>query len=210
MFLTFLMTKEKCLRKLDNVTPTIYHQENNADSILLICPTEYGENSLLSSSVTLNYTIKLEQPIIVADEETNEEKEINEIGDSILITFSDVPYIMKNDEYFLQATIPISKNFTAYIGTIDFWIEIHGDEENKLIAKTNCISVDIQKHKEIIDYIPEQTYSLLDDYMIKIQQMLNTCNITLEKAMQEADRATKAANLILDILEKLEGENDTE
>ena len=203
MYFSILMNQEKQLRKVS--VPTVYLDENNADNILIICPQKYEDISLLSASVELHYIIHSDTPILIKDEETGVEKEVYEIGDIKLLSFLDEPYTMKNNEEYLKAIVPITQNLTAFVGNIEFWLEIH--TEDGAIVKTNTVSLPIINHKNISEKIPEQTLSLLDDYLIKLQQLLNSCNITLEQTKQEADRATTAANLVIELLEEWEAKN---
>lgn len=196
----FLLENRKTLRKLSSST-IIYEDENNADAIKILCPQFYDNYDLLECSVVLNYIIHTNTDIEIT--ETDGSTHITrEIGDSTSLSFLEEKYIIREEE-FLQADINLGKDLTAYTGVIEFWVEII-HPQNNLIAKTNTVNLEIRNHISISDYIPESKLSLLNDLMLRIQQLLNTCNITLEECKKETEKAVNAASIAIEIAEELE------
>lgn len=195
------LLERKSLRKLSSSTAVIYEDENNADKIKILCPQFYDDYDLQECSVMLNYIIHTETDVEIPDSDGGTHV-TREIGNSTSLSFFDEKYII-HDEEFLQTDISLSNNFTAYAGTVEFWIEIMNPKDS-LIAKTNIVTINITPHKSVSDYIPESELSLLNDLMLRIQQLLNTCNITLEECKKETEKAVNAATIAIEIAEELE------
>lgn len=196
----FLLENRKTLRKLSSPT-VIYEDENNADKVKILCPQFYDDYDLQECSVLLNYVIRTNTDIEITGADGNTHT-TRELGDSTSLSFSDEKYIIREEE-FLQADINLDKDLTAYTGIIEFWLEII-HPQNNLIAKTNTVRLEVRNHISISDYIPESKLSLLNDLMLRIQQLLNTCNITLEECKKESEKAVNAATIAIEIAEELE------
>ena len=87
-------------------------------------------------------------------------------------------------------------------GNIELWLQVFDNEE--LILKTNSAFITINEHKEISDFIPEQTLSLFDSYMIEMEQMRNTAQITLDGATEQFEKCMETANLIIRLMQEWE------
>ena len=173
-----MMDEHKKLHKTSQSNS--YVGENNADKILVLLPLYYGEIDLKSCLITLNMI--------------NQDK----LSDIVSLSFSDVLY----KERYIQATVPITSEFTYISGNIELWLQVVNNEE--LILKTDSAFITINEHKEISDFIPEQTLSLFDTYMIEIEQMRNTAQITLDGATEQFEKCMETANLIIRLMQEWE------
>lgn len=188
MYATIIMNDKKELYK--TTTPTIYQHENNADEILILLPQYYGKLNLKECSVTFNWV----QP------NDNEEKNKGNIKE---LEFEKELY----NNMYLQSIVPLTVTETANIGEIEIFLNII-NEQNQVDMKTGSVFLGVKPHKQITDYIPEEGLSLLSDYMIKMQQLVNTSEQTLKLAKDEADRAEQSASLIIELLQKWEDEHN--
>lgn len=168
-------------------TPTIYQNENNADSILVLLPEYYGDISLAECSVTLNWI----QPDFD-----------NENGYSGNIKKLDFLPELYNDVY-LQAVVPITVTQTNTVGDIEVFLQIVSSVNN-LDMRTGSTYINVKSHKNISNYVPDETIALLSDYLIKMQQISNTCDRTLQLANEQADRARETADLIVRLMQEWE------
>lgn len=187
MYATIIMNEKKELHK--TTTPTIYQHENNADEILILVPEYYGDLNLKECNIMFNWL----QP--------SENEEENR-GNIKLLEFENELY----NNLYLQLIVPLTVTETANAGDIEIFLNII-NEQNQVDMKTGSVFLGIKSHKKITDYIPEESLSLLSDYMIKMQQLVNTSTQTLELATEQADRAEKSANLIIEMLQAWEDEH---
>lgn len=188
MYATIIMNERKELYK--TTTPTIYQYENNADEILILLPEHYHNLNLRECSVTLNWL------------QSSENEEENK-GNIKQLDFEKELY---NDSY-LQSIVPLTVTETATVGDIEIFLNII-NERNQVDMKTGSVFLSVNPHKKIMDYIPEESLSLLSDYMIKMQQLVNTSTQTLDLATEQANRSEQSANLIIEMLQKWEDEKN--
>lgn len=185
MFATIIMNSNKELQR--TTTPTIYQQENNADEILVLVPQYYGNLNLRDCAVTLNWI----QP------STSETEKLS--GNIKKLEFKEALY----KDIYLQSIVPITITETSMVGEIEIFLTIVS-EKNNVDMKTGSTYLEIHPHKKISDYVPEETIELLSDYLIRMQQLSNTCNQVLELATEQANKATQSANLIIQLMQEWE------
>lgn len=190
MFATIIMNNKKELRL--TTTPTIYQNENNADSILVLLPEYYGDISLRECGVTLNWI----QPNSGVDESYS--------GDIKRLEF--LPELYKS--IYLQAIVPITVTETNVAGDIEIFLQIV-NPNNSLDMRTGSTSIGVKSHKNISNYVPKETIDLLSDYLIKMQQISNTCDLTLQMATEQANRAKETSDLIIRLLQEWEDDYKT-
>lgn len=188
MFATIIMDDNKNLNRTS--IPNIYVQENNTDEILILIPEFYNELNIRDCSVTLNW-IQPSNDIID-----------NTKGNIKLLDFEEDLY----KEKYLQARTPITVTETASAGQVEIFLEIR-NPSNNIVMKTGSTFIEVKSHKSITDYVPEETIDLLSDYLIKMQQINNTCNKTLALATEQADKAIQSANLIIELMKIWEEEH---
>jgi hypothetical protein len=191
MYAIIKMDENKNLHKIS--TPTIYNHENNTDQILILLPQYYGNLDIRECSVTLNWI----QP------ESDSSSNINNVKGNIkLLEFEEELYKDK----FLQAATYITVTETSTVGKVEIFLEIN-NSTNNTIMKTSSTFLEIKPHTSITDYIPEETIDILSDYLIKMQQLNNSCDQTLELAIEQANKAIQSANLIVDLMKRWEEEH---
>lgn len=156
------MGEDKTLTRSE--MPTIFEGENNADKIQILLPESYNEINIRDCTVTFNWL------------QTGTENEGKNNGNIKVLTFEEDLY---NDRY-LQSILPITITETANVGQIEIYLVLT-KPDNTLLMKTNMATMEIKRHKEITDYVPDEQISLLGDYLIRMQQMQNTCDIALQQ-----------------------------
>lgn len=156
------MGEDKTLTRSE--MPTIFEGENNADKIQILLPESYNEINIRDCTVTFNWL------------QTGTKNEGKNNGNIKVLTFEEDLY---NDRY-LQAILPITITETANVGQIEIYLVLT-KPDNTLLMKTNMSTMEIKRHKEITDYVPDEQISLLGDYLIRMQQMQNTCDIALQQ-----------------------------
>lgn len=162
IYATFIMGEDKTLTRSE--MPTIFEGENNADKIQILLPESYNEINIRDCTVTFNWL------------QTGTENEGKNNGNIKVLTFEEDLY---NDRY-LQSILPITITETANVGQIEIYLVLT-KPDNTLLMKTNMSTMEIKRHKEITDYVPDEQISLLGDYLIRMQQMQNTCDIALQQ-----------------------------
>lgn len=167
MFATIIMNQNKELHR--TTSPNIYQNENNADKILVLLPESYGDVNLRECSVTLNL-------IYPTDDKVK--------GNIKLLEFKDELY--KNT--YLQCIIPITVTETSINGRIEIFLTIVHPENNVEI-NTSSTFLEVKPHKSIDELVAEEEISLLSDYLIKMQQIMTTCDQTLLDATEQAEKA---------------------
>jgi hypothetical protein len=187
MFATLIMNSNKELQR--TTTPTIYQNENNADEILILLPQKYGNVSIKDCSVTINL-------LQTTTDNTN-------TGNIKLLEFKEDLY----KDLYLQAIVPITVTETATAGMIEVFLNIV-HETNQVDIKTGSTFLEIKKHKKVTDFIQDGQIDLLSDYLIKMQQLMNSCNVILTQATEQADKATQSANLIITLMKEWEDEHN--
>lgn len=195
------MGNDKKIR-LSNPGINIYQGENNCDTMILLLPASYGETDFLSSCVLLNWAFCHHNP----ETETNE----NILSpDGLKGNIKELDLVESDErEGYVTTKIPISIDYTQKTGQIEFWIEVKAAD--KTLLKTNTVAIEIKDHISITEYVPKEQIDLLSDKLVQMQQLLNSCNLTLAEAKEEADRATTAAETIIKLMQEWEAEHGSE
>jgi hypothetical protein len=195
MFATIIMNNQKGLQS--TTTPIIYQQENNADKILVLLPKFYGDIDLKTCSVSLNWIQPINQTASVKETGTDTFS-----GNIKLLEFEENLY----KDTYLQAVVPITVTETSVVGKLELFLTIVNSDKN-INMKTGSTFIDIIPHKSITNFVEKAQIELLSDYLIKMQQLTNTCNQVLQQATEQANKTTETANLIIQMMQKWEDEH---
>ena len=190
-----IMSSNKNLR-VQTPQFTIYQGENKCDNIEVLVPEFYGEIDLSISSVILNWIYHYD----TIEKNNTEDKITLSSGNMSLLKLEKSTL----REGYLVTKVPLSINFTANTGFIEFWIEVKTEEE--ILLKTNTVNIKVNDHVNITEFVAEEQIDLLSDMLVQMRQLVNTCNLTLERATEQADRATTAAETTIKLLEEWEAE----
>lgn len=150
------MSKDKNLTitKLGNT----YQDENKAESIRILLPRTIKNNDLTECIVHL----------CVINQEN--------VGDEINIS----SILQEHNENIYFADIDITNKLTYKDGKIELWIKVI-NSDGGMVAKTNIITYQIKKHKDIEGYIPEQQLSLLDDFSFRMENAVDSVKYAITK-----------------------------
>lgn len=185
---------------LSNPGINIYQGENNCDTIELLLPSCYGEADFLSSSVLLNWVFHYH------DSEETEDNESTISSNGLKGNIKELDLMESEErEGYVTTRIPISIDYTKKPGQIEFWLEVKAAD--KILLKTNTVAIEIKDHINITDYVPKEQIDLLSDKLVQMQQLLNSCNLTLAEAKEQADRAAIAAETIIKLMQEWEAEH---
>lgn len=163
----------------------IYKGENNADIIRFIIPKIYGDYALQDCIITLHYF------------------NADNMGNVITLNFNDTYY---DNTDFIMAQLNITNELTYLSGKIILWLEITKSDKS-LVMKTATTSLFINNHYQVTDYISEQQLGIFEDWLIKMEQIQNTCMITLQKAENAVKNTADIAQAVFDVMEKWEAEH---
>lgn len=152
VILTLSDKKELCARTY----ALNYKTENNFETLTIYLPLTYNGRDLTEYSILLN--------ILNVDNQ----------GD--IITLSEPETLQDRYRYKL----PIKAEWTYKPGKLIFWIKFISDSGE--IGITNETSVMVNDSKEISEYVPSQSLSLLDEWEIKMKQTNKTTQNMLDKA----------------------------
>lgn len=122
-----------------------YKNENNFETLTVYLPITYNGKNLSDYTVLLN--------ILNVDEK----------GDIITL----LNPVLANDRYKYE--LPIKADWTYKPGKLTFWIKFISSDGDIGITNESCVTV--SESREISDYIPPQSLSLLDEWE---QQMIKT------------------------------------
>lgn len=122
-----------------------FEGENEFEDITIYLPFKYDGEDIQSYIIQLNIINK------------------DNVGD--VITLAN-PTIYK-DRYKYEFPIPLK--WTAVPGKITFWLEFLRND--KIVGYTNEVCAMIFDTREITDYIPEQSLSLLDEWTLKMSSL---------------------------------------
>lgn len=173
-------------------SPVIYQGENNADKILILIPETYNELETRSCTVTLNW--------IVSSNGQGEEREKY---------FGNIRNIDPEEELYknlLQYIIPITNLVTIEPGNVELYLSI--STSDKVLLKSSVSKLTVVEHMDITEYIPVESIDLLADYIIKMEQLENSCKFILNQAMEQANRAATTADMMIELLENWEAEHN--
>lgn len=175
--ITIVMDANKSL-KINSTVP-IYQFETNADEILCLLPSMYGSLDLINYEVKLCFS-------------NGEHK-----GNTLMSP-------EKYNENYLSYKCPISLDMTAYSGQLSIWIEVTNDKKS-ILLKTNTTMINVIETIKMDDTATEQVLPLLNRWTLDMIQIKNSAYEILKQATEQANSATKTANLIIRVLQDIQG-----
>lgn len=143
MGISIFLDKDKNL--YTKVNSLNYKAENNFEKLQIYIPLTYNNNPIDEYTIQLNV--------------------INEDNVGDVLTLSN-PIIDKN-KYKYEVPVPL--RWTYKEGRIGLWLKFLKDDN--VVGLTNEIFLDIKDSKEIVEYIPEQSLSLLDEWTLQMQNL---------------------------------------
>ena len=153
MSIILVLSSDKVLSSKANIDN--YKSENDFEYMTIYLPLVYNNNDILANTIQLN--------ILNAD------------NDGDVITLENP--IVEKERY--KYTLPIPVKWTYKSGKLTFWLKFLSD--NNIVGLTNEVYIYISESKEIAEYIPEQSLSLLDEWTQEMNDISETTTATLEK-----------------------------
>lgn len=138
---------------------TIYEGENKAEVLRILLPKQINNISLNNCLINLNI--------------------LNQDNVGNVLPLSDLT-IYSEDSY--ETSIEITKEYTYKPGKIFIWIDVI-NPDSEMLAKSSVVSLMINSHMEVSEFIPEQSLALLADLQIKVEK--------IDKALSQDEEVTK-------------------
>ena len=157
-----------------------YEDENKAEQIKIILPKIINNHNLIDCIVNLN----------VIDSEN--------VGDVIDIT----SLLLEYSDNFYFAEIPMTNTLTYASGNIKIWIKVI-DADSNMIAKSGIATYSINSHIDIEETIPEKSLSLLDEWQIKMDNVLKQVQDIADGISFNAEILEKQINDLQEFVEPL-------
>lgn len=157
-----------------------YEDENYAEVIRILLPHELNSHSLKECTIELNL--------------------INQDNVGDVYDISDT--LTEYDDELYMSNIPMSNAFTYKSGKIQMWIKIINLSTN-MIAKTNIVSYNIRPHIDIEGTIPQQSLSLLDEWVLKMNEILQETKESINSFSGEIQGLSKNIKDMNDYISEL-------
>ena len=117
---------------------------------------------------------------------------INSSGIGDVIQLNEFAVTSINDS-LLTFEIPLTNRFTYLNGKVTYWIRIV-DPATSLIAVTAENTLTIKEHSSVIDYIPTQSLTLLDQWQVNMESTLTSAQEAITTAESARDDSILAKN----------------
>lgn len=162
------------------VNESNFKGENKFEYITVYLPVTYKNTNMLDYTTQLN---------IINDDS---------VGDCVTLSNP----TMENERYKYVFPIPIK--WTYKVGKMALWLKFLKDDETA--GLTNEVYAEILDSREVVDYIPEQSLSLLDEWTLKMEETNNK----VQKAIDELKNLVREDDYWIMLGHESEGDANAE